>query len=290
MSGSVVEVTERWIRAGNRKITLGPRALVMGVLNITPDSFSDGGRFFDPHYALDQAQKMVDEGVGIIDVGAESSKPGSMGIDAKEELRRLRPVLEILGKECPVPLSVDTRKAEVARRALDWGVHLINDISALRFSSEMGAVVAESRAGIVLMHMQGSPDTMQDYCHYENVVEEVKEFLRDRIKVAESYGISREQILIDPGIGFAKNIDQNLQLLNGLSSFESLGQPILVGVSHKSFIGSVLERPISDRMMGTAAAVAVSVLHGANIVRVHDVEQMRDVVTMTAAIKQAHLN
>lgn len=290
MSGSVVEVTERWIRAGSRKIALGPRALVMGVLNITPDSFSDGGRFLDPRYAFDQVQKMVDEGVDIIDVGAESSKPGSKGIDAKEELRRLRPVLEILGKECPVPLSVDTRKAEVARRALDWGVHLINDISALRFSPEMGTVVAESRAGIVLMHMQGNPDSMQDCCHYENVVEEVKEFLQDRIKVAESYGISREQILIDPGIGFAKNIDQNLQLLNGLSSFESLGQPLLVGVSHKSFIGSVLERPIPDRMMGTAAAVAVSVLHGANIVRVHDVERMRDVVTMTAAIKQAHLN
>ncbi|MDA0738605.1 MAG: dihydropteroate synthase [Nitrospirae bacterium] len=290
MSGSVVDVTERWIRAGGRKIALGQRALVMGVLNITPDSFSDGGRFLDPRHALDRAQKMVEEGVDIIDVGAESSKPGSKGVDAGEELRRLRPILQILGKQCPVPISVDTRKAEVARKALDWGVNLINDISALRFSSDMGTVVAEFQAGIVLMHMQGDPDTMQDCCGYDNVVEEVKAFLRERINVAESYGISREQILIDPGIGFAKNIDQNLQLLNGLSSFKSLGQPLLVGVSHKSFIGSVLERPIPDRMMGTAAAVATSVLHGANIVRVHDVAQMRDVVTMTTAIKHAYLN
>lgn len=290
MSGSVANVTERWIRAGSRKISLGPRALVMGVLNVTPDSFSDGGRFLDPRYALEQAQKMIEEGVDIIDIGAESSRPSSKGIDAEEELRRLGPVLQILGKDCPVPLSVDTRKAEVARKVLDWGVDLINDISALRFSPEMGTVVAEAQAGIVLMHMQGDPDTMQDCCHYDNVIEEVKQFLGDRIAIAESYGISREQILIDPGIGFAKNIDQNLKLLNGLSSFESLGQPILVGVSNKSFIGTVLERSIPDRMMGTAAAVATSVLHGAHIVRVHDVKQMRDVVTMAAAIKQAHLN
>ena len=290
MSGSVADITERWIRAGSRKIPLGTRALVMGVLNVTPDSFSDGGRFLDPCYALDQAQKMVEEGVDIIDIGAESSRPGSKGVDAKEELRRLRPVLQMLGKQCSVPISVDTRKADVARKALDWGVHLINDISALRFSPEMGSVVAEARAGIVLMHMQGDPDTMQDCCQYDNVIEDVKQFLCDRIKVAESYGIHREQIVIDPGIGFAKNIDQNLRLLNGLSSFESLGQPILVGVSHKSFIGSVLKRPIPDRMMGTATAVATSVLHGAHIVRVHDVEQMCDVVTMATAIKQARWN
>ena len=262
----------------------------MGVLNVTPDSFSDGGRFLDPQHAIDHAQKMVEEGVDIIDVGAESSKPGSKGIDVDEELRRLRPVLQVLGRQCPVPISVDTRKSEVARKALDWGVHLINDISALRFSQEMGAVVAEAHAGIVLMHMQGDPDTMQDCCHYDNVLEDVNQFLRDRIKVAQSYGISREQILIDPGIGFAKTIDQNLRLLNGLSSFESLGQPILVGVSHKSFIGSVLEKPLCDRIMGTAAAVAASVLHGAHILRVHDVEPMRDVVTMATAIKQAHVN
>ncbi len=290
MSGSVTEDTERWIRARTKRIPFGVRPLVMGVLNVTPDSFSDGGRFLDPQYALDQAQHMIAAGVDIIDVGAESSRPGSVGINAEEELRRLRPVLEVLGKQCQVTLSVDTKKAEVARRALDWGVHIINDISALEFDSDMGYVVAEAQAGVVLMHMQGDPKTMQDCCHYDNVVEEVKRFLRDRIEVAESYGILPEQILIDPGIGFAKTIEQNLSLMNGLSSLESLGQPVLVGVSNKSFIGAVLNKPVGERMMGTAAAVATAVLHGAHVVRVHDVEQMRDVVTMATAIKRAHWN
>ncbi len=290
MSGSVTEDTERWIRAGTKRISFGVRPLVMGVLNVTPDSFSDGGRFLDPQYALDQAQHMIAAGVDIIDVGAESSRPGSIGIDVEEELRRLRPVLQVLGKQCQVTLSVDTKKAEVARRALDWGVHIINDISALEFDSDMGHVVAEARAGVVLMHMQGDPETMQDCCHYDNVVEDVKRFLRDRIDAAESYGIRREQILIDPGIGFAKTTEQNLSLMNGLASFENLGQPVVVGVSNKSFIGAVLHKPVAERMMGTAAAVATVVLHGAHVVRVHDVEQMRDVVTMATAIKQAHWN
>lgn len=290
MSGSVTEDTERWIRAGTKRIPFGVRPLVMGVLNVTPDSFSDGGRFLDPQYALDQAQHMIAAGVDIIDVGAESSRPGSIGIDVEEELRRLRPVLQVLGKKCQVTLSVDTKKAEVARRALDWGVHIINDISALEFDSDMGHVVAEAHAGVVLMHMQGDPETMQDLCHYDNVVEDVKRFLRDRIDTAESYGIQREQILIDPGIGFAKTTEQNLSLMNGLASFENLGQPVLVGVSNKSFIGTVLNKPVGERMMGTAAAVATAVLYGAHVVRVHDVEQMRDVVTMATAIKQAHWN
>jgi dihydropteroate synthase len=290
MSGSVTEVTERWIRAGSRRILLGARPLIMGVLNITPDSFSDGGRFLDPQDAIDQAQKMIDGGADIIDVGAESTRPGSQGIEVQEELRRLGPVLQILGKQCSVPISVDTRKAEVARRALDLGAHVINDISALRFSPEMGNVVAEYQAGIVLMHMEGDPETMQNCSHYGQVVEDVKRFLQDRIEVAESYGIGREQIVIDPGIGFAKNAAQNLRVLHQLSTFESLGQPVLVGVSNKSFIGSVLNRPISERMMGTAAAVTTAVLQGAQIIRVHDVEHMWDVVTMAAAIKNAQLN
>ena len=278
------------IRAGNTTIPLGSRPLIMGVLNITPDSFSDGGRFLDPASAIDQAHKMVAVGADIIDVGAESTKPGSQGIEVEEELRRLRPVLEILGKYCTVPLSVDTRKAEVARRAIDWGAQIINDISALRFSKDMGTVVANAQVGVVLMHMQGNPETMQYPCYYDNIVEDVKKFLQDRIEVAESYGISREHILIDPGIGFAKDINHNLSLLQGLASLKSLGQPVLVGVSNKSFIGTVLNRPVAERRMGTAAAVATAVLHGAHVVRVHDVEQMHDVVTMVMAIKQGHWN
>ena len=290
MSGSVTEDTERWISAGTKRIPFGVRPLVMGVLNVTPDSFSDGGRFLDPQYALDQVQHMIAAGADMIDIGAESSRPGSTSIGVEEELRRLRPVLQGLGKQCQVPLSVDTKKAKVARQALDWGVDVINDISALRFDSNMGSVVAEAQAGVVLMHMQGDPETMQDCCHYDNVVEDVKMFLQNRIDMAESYGIRREQILLDPGIGFGKTTEQNLSLMNGLASFESLGQPVLVGVSNKSFIGTVLNRPVAERMMGTAAAVATAVLRGAHVIRVHEVEQMRDVVMMVTAIKQAHWN
>ena len=285
MPSSVTDGAERWIRAGEKKIFLSSRALVMGVLNITPDSFSDGGKFRDPNFAIDQAQNMIAAGADIIDVGAESTRPGSHAIEVEEELRRLRPVLKILGETCSVPISVDTRKAEVAKRALDWGVHMVNDVSALQFDMDLGHLVANTRAGIVLMHMKGDPETMQDHCQYDNVVDEVKTFLQDRIEIAESYGIDREQIVIDPGIGFAKNTEQNLSLLRGLTAFKSLGQPVLVGVSRKSFIGAVLNKPVGKRIMGTAAAVTMAVLHGAKIVRVHDVEHMKDVVTMVSAIQ-----
>ena len=285
MPSSVTEGAERWICAGEKKIPLSSPALVMGILNVTPDSFSDGGQFLDPHFAIDQAQKMVADGADIIDVGAESTRPGSHTIEVEEELRRLRPVLRVLGKQCSVPISVDTRKAEVAKRALDWGVHLVNDVSALRFDMGLGHLVANTRAGIVLMHMKGDPETMQDHCQYDNVVDEVKTFLQDRIEIAESYGIDRKQIIIDPGIGFAKSTKQNLSLLKNLATFKSLGQPVLVGVSRKSFIGAVINKPVGKRTMGTAAAVAMAVLHGAQIVRVHDVEHMKDVVTMVSAIQ-----
>ena len=281
----MTEGAERWIRAGGKKISLNSKALIMGVLNITPDSFSDGGQFLDPHFAIDQAQKMIADGADIIDVGAESTRPGSNAIEVGEELRRLRPVLEVLGKKSSVPISVDKRKAEVVKRALDWGINLVNDVSALRFDMDLGHLVATTRAGIVLMHMKGNPETMQDHCQYDNVVDEVKAFLKNRIEIAESYGIDREQMIVDPGIGFAKNTKQNLILLKDLAAFKSLGQPVLVGVSRKSFIGNVLNRPVGERTMGTAAAVATAVLHGASIVRVHDVEHMKDVVTMVSAIQ-----
>jgi len=287
MSGMVSAITERWIRAGNKHIPLSACPLVMGVLNVTPDSFSDGGRYLDPQCAQDYACEMVEAGADIIDVGAESTRPGSQGIDEEEELRRLRPILTVLGQRCAVPLSVDTRKAVVAKMAIDCGVHVINDISALRFNAEMGAVIAKAGVGVVLMHMQGDPQTMQEHCQYDNVVEDVKRFLQARLQVAESYGIGREQILIDPGIGFAKTLEHNLTLLKALATFRSLGQPVLVGVSRKSFIGSVLNRPVSERLMGTAAAVATAVLKGAQIVRVHDVAPMRDVVNMVMAIQHA---
>lgn len=287
MPTTMHEVAERSIHTGKRHIVLGSRPLVMGVLNVTPDSFSDGGQFLDPGKAIAQVNKMVDAGADVIDIGAESTRPGSQAIDIHEELRRLQPVLNRLGKECAVPLSVDTRKAEVAQVAIDCGVDIINDVSAMRFSPEMGRVIAKAGVGVVLMHMKGQPHTMQAHCEYRNVVEEVHQFLQERMTTAESFGIRREQIILDPGIGFGKTVEHNLALIKALSSFQKLGRPILIGVSRKSFIGKVLNRPIHERLMGTASVVAIAVLQGAQIIRVHDVEEMQDVVAMAAAIKTA---
>ena len=199
----------------------------------------------------------------------------------------MKPVLEVIGKRATVPLSVDTHKAGVAERAIDWGAVLINDISALEHDPRMGRVIARTKAGLVLMHKRGAPQNMQEYCEYDNVVDEVRDYLAGRIQHAENIGIAREQILIDPGIGFAKNAQQNLSLLKGLGSLEQLGRPVLVGVSNKSFIGTVTGRPIEQRIMGTAAAVAAAVLGGARIVRVHEVGSIREVVKMSEAIVRA---
>ncbi|MXX10370.1 MAG: dihydropteroate synthase [Nitrospira sp. SB0677_bin_15] len=259
----------------------------MGILNVTPDSFSDGGHFLDPQRALAHVERMVNEGADLIDVGAESTRPGSQAIDEQEELRRLKPVLDLIGKRATVPLSIDTRKAGVAERAIEWGAVLINDISALEHDPRMGEVIARTKAGLVLMHMRGTPQTMQQYCQYDNVVEEVRDYLGIRLTYAEGIGIAREHVLIDPGIGFAKNEHQNLSLLKGLGSLQRLGRPILIGVSNKSFIGTVTGQPVDQRIMGTAAAVAAAVLGGAGIVRVHDVGSIREVVRMSEAIAQA---
>ena len=259
----------------------------MGILNVTPDSFSDAGRFLDPQRALAHFEEMVSEGADLVDIGAESTRPGSKAIDEHEEIRRLKPVLEVIGKRATVPLSVDTHKAGVAERAIDWGAVLINDISALENDPRMGHVIARTKAGLVLMHKRGAPQNMQEYCDYDNVVEEVRDYLGSRMRHAEEIGIAREQMLIDPGIGFAKNAQQNLSLLKGLGSFQQLGRPVLVGVSNKSFIGTVTGQPIDQRIMGTASAVAAAVLGGARIVRVHDVGSIREVVRMSEAIVRA---
>lgn len=263
------------------------RVLIMGILNITPDSFADGGCFLDPDRAVAHFERMVSEGADLIDVGAESTRPGSTGIDEQEELRRLTPVLEAVGKRATVPISVDTRKASVAERALDLGAVIINDISALEHDPDMGPVVARHKAGLVLMHMRGTPQTMQQHCRYENVVEDVREYLEGRMEHAESIGIGREHVIVDPGIGFAKDPRHNFMLLNELPAFQRLGRPVLVGVSNKSFIGTVTDAPINQRTMGTAAAVTAAVLGGARMVRVHDVRSMRDVVRMAEAIARA---
>lgn len=276
---------EWFLRARNHRIPLESRVLIMGILNVTPDSFVDGGQYFDPSAAVDHAQAMIAQGADMIDVGAESSRPGAETIDEMEEMRRLKPVLRVLGSQTSIPISVDTRKASVAQMAIDSGAVMINDISALRFDAAMGQVVADAKAGLVIMHMHGTPQTMQQAPVYADVVHETKAFLADRMQAAQAAGIEAEQILLDPGIGFGKNIDHNLTLLRQLESFHSLGQPLMIGVSRKSFIGQLLDKPVEDRLMGTAAVVAAAVMHGAQVVRVHDVAPMRDVVRMAEVLR-----
>ncbi len=272
------------LRARGRPIPLNSGVLLMGVLNVTPDSFSDGGRYDQPEAAVEHALAMIEQGADLIDIGAESSRPGSNPVEEEEEIRRLLPVITAVCRQASVPVSVDTTKAGVARRALDAGAAIVNDISALRFDPLMGQVVTQAGAGLVLMHMQGTPKTMQRDPQYRDVVAEVRHFFVERMKAAEEVGIDPEQILLDPGFGFGKNVTHNLTLLTQLDQFAVLGRPIMAGVSRKAFLGQVLDRQVGERLMGTAAAVAVAVLRGARIVRVHDVGPMRDVVRMVEAI------
>jgi dihydropteroate synthase len=267
------------------------RALIMGVLNATPDSFSDGGKFLDVDCAVARAREMARAGADIIDVGGESSRPGAAPVSAEEELRRVQPVVERLRD---LVISVDTTKAEVAEKALAAGVRIVNDVSALRSDPRMVDVVRDTGVGVVLMHMQGTPETMQQKPRYDDVVAEVRSFLAERIAFAEARGLKKTQIAVDPGIGFGKTVEDNLRLLAHLDEFNSLGCPVLVGTSRKSFIGKVLAPLGSEttpeagrRLWGTAATVAWAVAHGARILRVHDVAEMSDVVRMVEAVELA---
>jgi len=275
------------LRARGRPIPFHSGTLLMGVLNVTPDSFSDGGRYDEPEVAVEHALAMIEQGADLIDIGAESSRPGSDPVEEEEEIRRLLPVVTAVCRQVSIPISVDTTKASVAQRALDAGAAIVNDISALRFDPSMGQVVAKAGAGLVLMHMQGTPKRMQHDPQYRDVVAEVRQFFVERMKTAEEVGIDPEQILLDPGFGFGKNVSHNLTLLMRLDQFAAVGRPIVAGVSRKAFIGQVLDRQVSERLVGTAAVVAVAVLRGARIVRVHDVGPMRDVVRMVEAIRHA---
>lgn len=274
----------RLLRARDQVFPLDSRVLIMGILNVTPDSFSDGGRFLDPQAALDRLHEMAEEGADIVDIGAESTRPGSTGVEEAEELRRLLPIFRTIGHRSPIPLSIDTQKATVARTALDHGVVIVNDVSALRADPHMASVVAKSGAGVVLMHMQGQPFTMQQAPRYTDIIQEVKAFLTQRLIAAERAAIERDQIVLDPGIGFGKNMTHNCALVSQLDAFLELGRPLLIGVSRKTFIGQIVGKPVEDRLLGTAGAVAVAVMHGASIVRVHDVQAMKDVVTVVQAL------
>jgi dihydropteroate synthase len=275
-------------RARSKAFDLGPRTWLIGVVNVTPDSFFDGGLYFEPARAIERALALAAEGADIIDIGGESTRPGSSPIPAKEEKKRILPVIEILKQKKEVLISVDTSKAEVAESALAAGADIINDISAGRFDPRMLPLAARSGAGLILMHMKGTPRTMQIAPHYEDVVGEVKEFLRSRLEAAESCGVPRENTILDPGIGFGKTLEHNLTLLNNLSSLAELGRPLLVGVSRKSFLGKILKLEASDRLEGTIAASIVSILRGADLLRVHDVEPMKRAIAVAEAILRHH--
>jgi dihydropteroate synthase len=258
------------------------RPLIMGVLNVTPDSFSDGGRFVDFDRAVEHGRQMVADGADIIDVGGESSRPGAQTVPVGEELERIRPVIERLAAEIRVPISVDTYKAKVAEEAFKAGATIMNDITGLT-DRKMVKVAADHGAPVVVMHMKGTPKTMQKEPHYSDVVAEVSNFLRDRIEFAHDMGVN--ETIVDPGIGFGKTTAHNLEILRRLGEFKALGRPILVGPSRKAFIGNVTGLPVDARLEGTLAAIAIAVHNGADIVRVHDVAECRRAAQVAYAIR-----
>lgn len=277
------------VLAKGRLIPILDCPLIMGIVNVTPDSFSDGGCYVTVDQAVDRAVALVEQGADILDVGAESTRPGATPVGEQEEMDRLLPVLCEVVKRTAVPISVDTMKSRVAREALNAGASIINDVTAMRFDPNMAAVVAQYGAGIVLMHMQGMPMTMQEAPRYDSVKDDVRMFFVERIVAAERAGIAKSQIVLDPGFGFGKLLIHNLELLNHLSSFDQLDCPMLVGLSRKAFLGNILDRPVQDRDWGTAAAVALAVDRGASIIRVHDVASMKDAVKVAAAVRAASL-
>lgn len=261
------------------------RPLVMGILNITPDSFSDGGRFFSLESAVERALAMEREGADIIDIGGESTRPNAPAVGVAEELDRVVPVIEALAGKISLPISIDTYKAEVARAACAAGAEIVNDVSGLFWDPGMAAVVAEADAGVVVMHTRGTPDRMQQETEYRDLIGEVKGYLAESLAKADAAGVRAERVVIDPGIGFGKSVEGNLELIRRLQEFASLGRPILIGTSRKAFIRRIVGENDAAKLFGTAATVAVSVLNGASIVRVHDVAAMRDVAVMARALR-----
>lgn len=277
-------------KLARRSLSYGTRTLVMGVLNVTPDSFSDDGRLFDPDKALSRAEEMISEGADIIDIGGESTRPGGEVVTSDEELRRIVPVVERLAKTSTIPISVDTTKATVARAALDAGAEIINDISALRFDYHVADEVARAHAGLVLMHSRGTPGTLHRMTPSPDIFGEIRTSLRRSLNMAIRCGVPRESIALDPGIGFGKTPEQNIELIARLDRVarEFPDFPILIGTSRKSFVGRLLDdAPVDSRLHGTMATVAAAVLRGAHIVRVHDVRAAVETVRVADAIKYA---
>ncbi|MBI5631962.1 MAG: dihydropteroate synthase [Nitrospirae bacterium] len=268
-------------------LDLSMKTHVMGILNVTPDSFSDGGLHFDASAAVEQGLRMVSDGADILDIGGESTRPGSEPVSVEEELRRTIPVIKALAKKVAVPVSIDTYKAEVARQAIAAGASIVNDISGLRFDPEMPKVIAHEKVPVVIMHIKGRPKEMQQDPRYEDLIPEITDYFRISIRLAKKFGIPDDLMILDPGIGFGKTFDHNLEILNKLDQLALLEKPLLVGPSRKAFLGKILGNvPASDRLEGTAAAVAVSIMKGANIIRVHDVKEMARVAKVVDAIRR----
>lgn len=275
--------TSRMFHCGRFILSLD-RPLIMGIVNVTPDSFSDGGQFYTSARAIQHARLLVEQGADLLDIGGESTRPGAQAVGIEEELERVLPVLEGLS-DCGVPLSVDTLKPEIMRAAIRTGVDMINDVNALRTEGALQAV-ADSSAAVCLMHMQGEPRTMQHSPLYQDVVAEVKTFLAERIAAAEQAGIRRERMVIDPGFGFGKTLEHNLDMLRQLESFASLGVPLLAGLSRKSMLGLLTGLPVEKRMVPSVAAAVISAMKGAKILRVHDVKETRQALQIVSAMNK----
>ncbi|MBI5379455.1 MAG: dihydropteroate synthase [Nitrospirae bacterium] len=305
MTTSASMVDPHTLRWGRYHLPLGGRTLLMGVVNVTPDSFYDGGRYRDPERAVARGLQLTAEGADLLDIGGESTRPGADPVPAEEELRRVLPVIRSLSRQIPIPLSIDTTKAAVAEEALAAGAALINDISGLRFDPALAAVAARREVPLILMHSRGTPRTMQQAPHYDHLLEEIARELREAMAKATASGVPEDRILADPGLGFAKTADHNLQILRELPRLQSLlGRPLVIGPSRKSFLGAVLSStsalggqpggaspaPPEERLEGTLAAVAIAAWHGARIVRVHDVAPALKVVRVVEAIKQGRVS
>jgi len=262
----------------------GSRTYIMGILNVTPDSFSNDGIYKDVDKAVRYAEMLAEQGADIIDVGGESTRPGAASITVEEEISRTMPVIKRIAKSIDIPISIDTKKSEVARLSLDNGASMVNDITGLESDEKMARVAAEYGAKVVLMHIKGEPLTMQNNPGYENLIQEIKDKLKRLIQKAEEAGIKKEDIIIDPGLGFGKTVEHNLEILNQLAIFKELGRPIMVGPSRKSFIGKLLGVEPDKRIFGTAASVAIAIKNGADIIRTHDVKEMKQVAILADAI------
>ncbi|PKN36745.1 MAG: dihydropteroate synthase [Deltaproteobacteria bacterium HGW-Deltaproteobacteria-2] len=276
------------LKTFRREIQLGKKTLIMGILNVTPDSFSDGGLFYSQQRAIERGLQMVDEGADIIDIGGESSRPGAASVSTTAELKRVLPVIDSLVKQIKIPISIDTKKAQVARQAVGAGAEIVNDISALHADKKMTKTIKDTGAAVILMHMRGNPQNMQKgNLVYNNLMAEVADYLKKSSEKALNGGIDKDCLVIDPGIGFGKTPDDNYKIVKNLSQLKVLGMPIMVGTSRKSFIGKVTGGEPSERMEGTAATVAAAIMNGCHIIRVHDVAVMKKVAAVTDAIVHA---